>query len=154
MLSEHPDVQQRNISQHLQLRDAGQVLHSVLVVRLVLSVHGHPEVLRVAHDDHLQRDKTRHGHTKHSDRHRSRRYLEVLPGAEREALEVLLLRAPALRQEGVPDEDSFLQTGVQMKSDVAAARLLEIHGEAERNGSHEAFVSARPGSEPAGGRPT
>lgn len=67
MLSEHPDVQQRNISQNLQLRDAGQVLHSVFVVHLVLSVHGHPEVLRVAHDDHLQRDNTRH--RKHSDRH-------------------------------------------------------------------------------------
>lgn len=37
-----------------------------------------------------------------------------------------------------------------MKSDVAAARLPEIHGKAERNGSDEAFVSAHPGSEPAG----
>lgn len=31
-----------------------------------------------------------------------------------------LLRSPTAPQEGIPDKDSFLQSGVKMKSDVAA----------------------------------
>lgn len=56
-------------------------------------------------------------------------YLEVPSCGEREAGQVRLLGAPALRQEGVSDEDSFLQTRVQMKSDVAAAGNSQVHTE-------------------------
>lgn len=42
-----------------------------------------------------------------------------------------LLGAPALRQEGVSDEDSLLETRVEMKSNVAAAGDSQVDTEAE-----------------------
>lgn len=56
-------------------------------------------------------------------------YLKVLSCSEGEGGQCSLLGAPALRQEGVPDEDPFLHTRVQMKSDVAAAGTSQIHRE-------------------------
>lgn len=45
-----------------------------------------------------------------------------------------LLRAPASLQERVPDKDSFLESRVKMKSDVAAARRSQV--DAETDGRH------------------
>lgn len=106
--SEQLDILQRDVSHHLQLGDAAQVLDPVFVVQLVEPVNGHSELLRVTQDDHL----------------------EVLSRSEGEAaLQLRLLGAPAARQEGVSDEDAFLQTWVQMKSDVAAAGHSQVHTE-------------------------
>lgn len=57
-------------------------------------------------------------------------HLEVLPGSEREG-PCGLLRAPASGQEGVSDEDAFLQTRVEMKSNVAAAGCSKVDAETE-----------------------
>lgn len=56
-------------------------------------------------------------------------HLEVLSSGEGEGGAGRLLGAPALGQEGVPDEDSFLQARVEMKSDVAAVRHPQVHAE-------------------------
>lgn len=58
-------------------------------------------------------------------------YLKVLSCTEGEGVQGFLLRAPALREEGVSDEDLFLQTRVQMKSDVAAAGHSQVHSETD-----------------------
>jgi len=65
-------------------------------------------------------------------------YLKVLPPPEGEGGgQLSLLGAPTLRQEGVPDEDFLLQTRVQMKSDVTAARHTQVHTEAETHEEDE-----------------
>ena len=61
------------------------------------------------------------------------RHLEVASRSEGEAGQLSLLGAPALRQEGVPDEDAFVQTRVQMKSDAAAGRSSQVHTETENH---------------------
>lgn len=66
-------------------------------------------------------------------------HLKVLPGSEREGPGGLL-RAPASRQEGVSDEDAFLQTWVEMKSDVTAAGRPEVDAETE---THRQSVNAQ-----------
>ena len=40
-----------------------------------------------------------------------------------------LLGTPALMEEGVSDEDSLLQAGVQVKRDVAAVGVTQVHAE-------------------------
>lgn len=57
--------------------------------------------------------------------------LEVAGGGEGGGASGGLLGAPAPPQEGVPDEDSFLQSRVEMKSDVAAARRSQVDAETE-----------------------
>lgn len=58
-------------------------------------------------------------------------YLKVVSCSEGEWGPGGLLGAPALGQEGVSDEDSFLQTRVKMKSDVAAAGHSQVDAETE-----------------------
>lgn len=58
-------------------------------------------------------------------------YLKVVSCSEGEWGPSGLLGAPALGQEGVSDEDSFLQTRVEMKSDVAAAGHSQVDAETE-----------------------
>lgn len=58
--SQDLDVEQRHVSQNLQLCDAAQVLDSVFVVQLVVSVNGNSELLRVTQDDHLHTEHTEH----------------------------------------------------------------------------------------------
>lgn len=56
--SEDLDIQQRDVSLHLQLGDAAQVLDSIFVVQLVEPVDSDSELLRVTQDDHLRRKRT------------------------------------------------------------------------------------------------
>lgn len=59
-------------------------------------------------------------------------HLKVLPGSEREGPGGLLW-APASRQERVSDEDAFLQTRVEMKSDVTATGCSQVDAETDTN---------------------
>ncbi|MEQ2198898.1 hypothetical protein XENOCAPTIV_020498, partial [Xenoophorus captivus] len=118
-----------------------QVLDSVSVMELVESINGHPEMLLVAQDDHLQREQrirpsepTRLHYNKLLSHVcvNMEGHLKVLSRCEGEGLQVRFLWAPALRQEGVPDDDLFLQTGIQMKNDVVATHISQINTKTEK----------------------
>ena len=60
-------------------------------------------------------------------------YLKVLIGHEGEGgVQLRLLLAPAVRQEGVPDQRARLQPGVEVEGDVAAVGDPQVHAEAGR----------------------
>lgn len=142
LASEHPDIQQRDVSQHLQLADGAQVLDSVFVVELVESVNGHPEVLQVAQHDNLQGERRswirQNSEPSPGVRWDAEAHLKVLPRGEGEGAQVHFLGAPALGQEGVPDKDAFLQTRAEMKSDVVAAGVSQINAETEKKRKQKA----------------
>lgn len=58
-------------------------------------------------------------------------YLKVVSCSEGKGGPGGFLGAPALGQEGVSNEDSFLQTRVEMKSNVAAAGHSQVDAETE-----------------------
>lgn len=59
--SEQLDILQHDISQHLQLGDAAQILDPVFVIQLVKPVNSDSELLGLTQDDHLE-TKTHHHH--------------------------------------------------------------------------------------------
>lgn len=69
--------------------------------------------------------------------------LKVAPCRERKGGAGSLLGPPALAEEGVSDEDSLLQARVQVKSDVAAVSVTQVHAEpgGGRKGSGPAHTS-------------
>lgn len=73
-------------------------------------------------------------------------YLEVLSRSEGEGGQGFLLGAPALGQEGVSDEDLFLQTRVQMKSDVSAAGHSQVYTKTEPEPENDVNRSGLPPS--------
>lgn len=62
-----------------------------------------------------------------------------------------LLGTPALTEEGVPDQDSFLQPRVQVQCDVAAVRIPQIHTEPGQ-GSAVSEAPPTPARHVGGGR--
>lgn len=142
----HPDGEQPDVPQHLQHVDAAQVLHTVPVLQLVLPVYSQLEVLAVTEDDHLHRHEGQYIHSSKITAPKvtppavcvcggGRDHLKILSCRKGKAVQLGLLRAPALRQEGVPDKDASVQMGVQVESNVIVAPPPQVHtktGKGER----------------------